>query len=108
MPAFRFPYDSDGVADVLDEAGDYADPEATLTSTRTWEWMHPLSETLTALIDAGLRLDFVHEHYEVPFRMFPILVPSRPGLFGWPDKKWLPLGVSIAATAASVVEPVET
>ena len=98
MPAFRFPYDTDGVADVLDETGDYADPEATLVSTRAWEWMHPLSETLTALIDAGLTLDFVHEHYEHPSKMFPILVPARPGLYGWPDKKWLPLGVSLAAT----------
>jgi len=98
MPAWGYPYDTDGVVDLVDQADDYADESVTLANTRTFEWMHPLGDTITALIEAGLRIDFVHEHYEVPWRIFPSVVPTRPGLFGWPDKKWLPLGVSIAAT----------
>jgi SAM-dependent methyltransferase len=99
MPAFAYPYDTDGVADVVDDTTDYADEAAVLENTRTFEWMHPLGDTLTALIDAGLALEFVHEHYEVPWKIFDSVVPTRDGLFGWPDKKWLPLGVSLSARA---------
>ncbi len=110
MPAFGYPYNTEGAVDIVEDSSDYADEGATLENARSFEWMHPLGETLTALIDAGLRLDFVHEHYEVPWKILPNVVPTRPGLFGWADTKWLPLGVSLAATLVppSVVEPVET
>ena len=101
MPAWGYPYNSGGVADIVDDAGDYADATVSLTNTRTFEWMHPLGDTVTALIDAGLRVEFLHEHYEVPFRIFPSVVPTRPGMFGWADKKWLPLAYSISATRRS-------
>lgn len=96
-PVMTYPYDTDGVVDIVDDDGDYA-TDAVLENTRSFEWMHPLGQTLTALIDAGLRLDFVHEHYELPWKMFDTLTPASPGMFGWPDKKWLPLAVSLAAT----------
>ena len=99
-----YPYDTDGVADVVTDTGDYADETATLAANTAWEWMHPLGQTLTALIEAGLALEFVHEHYEVPWRIFPSATPTRPGLFGLPDKKWVPLAVSLSAVR---VEPVE-
>lgn len=97
MPAWGYPYNSEGVGDVVDDAGDYADQSATLEHTRTVEWMHPLGETVTALIDAGLGIEMLHEHYEVPFRIFPSVVPTRQRMFGWADRKWLPLAYSIAA-----------
>lgn len=82
----------------LDEPGDYADPDAQLAHSRTVEWMHPLGDTLTALVDAGLSLDFVHEHDAVPWQMFSVLEPRGEGLWGWPAAAWLPLGVSLGAT----------
>lgn len=82
----------------LDEPGDYADPDAELAHSRTVEWMHPLGETLTALIEAGLTLDFVHEHDAVPWQMFSVLEPRGDGLWGWPGSPWLPLGMSLGAT----------
>lgn len=99
MPAFAYPYDTDGIADIVEDATDYADRDAVLQNSKTFEWMHPLGDTLTALIDAGLTLDFVHEHYEVPWMIFPSVVPTQDGLFGWPEKKWLPLAVSLSARA---------
>ncbi|MDA0270494.1 MAG: class I SAM-dependent methyltransferase [Chloroflexi bacterium] len=33
-----------------------------LTNQRTFEWNHGLGEVVTAMIDAGLRIEFVHEH----------------------------------------------
>jgi len=35
----------------------------------------------------------------VPWRIFPSVVPTRDGMFGWPDKKWLPLSYSLSAVA---------
>jgi SAM-dependent methyltransferase len=99
LPQYTYPYDTDGVANVVDEGADYADDVAVLTNTRTFEWMHPLSETVTALIDAGLTIEFLHEHYELPWRMFAALGHTPKRMFRWPDKKWLPLAVSIAARA---------
>ncbi len=52
---------------------------------------------MTAVIDAGLRLDWLHEHDAVVWRMFDCLV-EQDGLFRWPDKPWLPLAYSLRAT----------
>lgn len=43
--------------------------------------MHPRGQTVTALIAAGLRIDFVHEHDAVPKRMFANLVERADGLW---------------------------
>jgi SAM-dependent methyltransferase len=97
LPAFAYPYaEPDPV--VIDEQGTYADETARFEHTRTWEWMHPLGETVTRLIDAGLRLDFLHEHYSVPWRMFDELVHREGEGWGWPAQQWLPLGMSLGAT----------
>ncbi len=103
MPTFTYAYDSDGQVDIVHEDGDYADQTVVLENTVTYEWQHPLSETLTALLDVGLHLDFFHEHYELPWQMFEILEPTgvETGLWRWPDTKWLPLGMSIGATKRS-------
>ena len=96
--AMTYPYDSDGVADIVESTSTYAADGVQTEHAKTFEWMHPLSETLTALLDAGLAIDFFHEHYQVPFRMFEVLEPAPGRMFGWPDKKWLPLAMSLAAT----------
>ena len=45
--------------------------------TRTYEWIHPLSDILTALSDAGMTLDWLHEHEFLPYRLFPMMVPAE-------------------------------
>ncbi|MEI5583302.1 MULTISPECIES: class I SAM-dependent methyltransferase [unclassified Agromyces] len=98
LPQFTYPYVADG-PDVLDDPSDYADPDARLEHARTWEWMHPLDEVLGALRDAGLHVESFTEHYEVPWRIFPVTVPKRDGMFGWPDRRWLPLSYEVVASA---------
>ena len=98
MPEFRYAYDTQGRPDIVDEGDDYADAEAVVQNSVTWEWTHPISEVVTALMDAGLQPDWLHEHYELPWQMFRILEPNESGQWTWPDTKWLPLGYSIAAT----------
>ena len=101
-PAGPFPAPRDGYFDtapiVDDDDRDYADPTASIRNAQTVEWMHPLGRTITALIDAGLAIDFVHEHDAVPWQIFNLALPRGDGMWGWPDRAWLPLGVSIAAT----------
>jgi SAM-dependent methyltransferase len=98
LPAFRYPYESDGQVDIVDEPGDYADGDAVLSNTVTWEWSHPISTVLGAVGDAGLQLEFFHEHYEIPWQMYRMLVHTPDNQYTWPDKKWLPLGYSLTAT----------
>jgi SAM-dependent methyltransferase len=94
-----YAYDSEGAVDVIDDGTSYAAEGVVTENTKTFEWMHPLSETVTALLDAGLSIEAFREHYEVPFKMFDTLVESPGKMFTWPDKKWLPLSLSILARA---------
>lgn len=55
------------------DAGDYAEPSADITNNVTYEWPHPVSEVLTALINAGLRIEFLHEFPTTPFRFLPFM-----------------------------------
>lgn len=97
LPEFTFPYRSDG-PELIDEPGDYADPDAQLQHSSTWEWMHPLDEVFGALRAAGLRVDSFTEHHELPWQIFPVVVPKGDGMFGWPDRQWLPLSYELTAS----------
>jgi SAM-dependent methyltransferase len=91
-PGFFAPYFHTGPL-VLDESTDYVDPSARLTNSTTYQWIHPLGSVISALIAAGLRLDWLHEHDAVTWRMFACLSEGADGLFRWPDKPWLPLAL---------------
>ena len=68
-----------------------------LRNARTYAWMHPLGEIVTALIDAGLNLNWLHEHDTVPWQMFEVLVEDAQGMYRWPASAWLPLAFSLRA-----------
>ena len=64
-----------------------------------YEWSHPTSEVLTALIDAGLRIDFLHEFSETSFRFLPFMEPVSDRLFRLSKHHGsVPLVYSIKAT----------
>jgi SAM-dependent methyltransferase len=48
-----------------------------MTMRTTYEWNHGLGEIVTALIDAGMRLDFLHEHKELAWQGLPWMVSSE-------------------------------
>ena len=58
----------------FEEDGSYADRSATLRHRTTYSWPHPVSDVLTALIDAGLRIEFFHEF---PFSVEPYMSDMR-------------------------------
>jgi len=96
LPGFFAPY-FDRAALVLDDPSDYLDQSAKLANARTMTWQHPLSAVHGALRDAGLAIDWLHEHPRLTWRMFRGLVKDAEGLWAWPDRAWLPLGYSLWA-----------
>ncbi len=53
-----------------------------LARSRTCEWNHGLGEILTAVVEAGLRIGFVHEHRDLPWRTLPMMEPVGPDTHG--------------------------
>jgi SAM-dependent methyltransferase len=81
-----------------DRADDYADPTAHLKNSRTVEFLHPISDVIMALINAGLRIDRFHEHDSIAWQAFAQLHRRGPNDHVWPDKPWLPLSYSLRAS----------
>lgn len=52
----------------FEEAGTYADLEATTAHNVTREWNHTLADVIGAVLAAGLRLETFHEH---DYTLFP-------------------------------------
>ena len=81
----------------FDNPCDYADPSASLQNSRTREWLHPLSDVIGGLLEAGLVLQSFAEHDRVAWKMFDCLVGDNATGFAWPDKPWWPLAYSLRA-----------
>lgn len=81
---------------------DYADDSASLNHHDSYEWNHSLGEIVTAVIDAGLGIEFLHEQDWTVYRALPWLVETERGVWrlperdGNPDRR-LPLMFSLRA-----------
>jgi SAM-dependent methyltransferase len=82
--------------------GSYADPDAPVTEPVEYAWQHSMGEIVTSLAAAGLRIEYLHEHPWVPWKMFPFMVETEAGSGVWrlpaPDDARLPLLFSLKAT----------
>jgi SAM-dependent methyltransferase len=96
LPGYYAPYFSREPI-LEDDDRDYADDVGRLRNTCAYAWIHPLSDIITRLLEAGLTLSWLHEHACVPWRMFETLVKGHEGMYRWPDKPWLPLAFSLKA-----------
>jgi SAM-dependent methyltransferase len=91
----------DSNALVFDDPGTYAELEAKTVNDRTEEWQHPLSEVITAVIDAGLVLELVREHDFTVTPRWPLL-EERDGVLRMPaGGPRLPLMYSLLARLPS-------
>jgi SAM-dependent methyltransferase len=83
---------------VFDEPGTYADLEAKTTHNRSIEWTHGLGSVVSALIDAGLRIELLHEHDHTLFPRWPMLRREADGAYRFPHATpSLPLMYSLRA-----------
>ena len=54
-PIYDFFHKPDPIA--FDDTSVYSDPDATVKTVRSYEWIHPVGDVVTALIDADCRLN---------------------------------------------------
>ncbi len=95
-----YPYWSHAEPLTFDVHGSYADPDAVTDVTLVEHgWDHSLGEIVTGLIDAGLRIDFLHEFDFCEWKL-DFLVEGEDGRWRLPadTKGQLPLFFSIRAT----------
>lgn len=92
------PYFRRGAEHYAPGGGDYAVPEAEVT-TESYEWTHTLGDIVTSLARAGLRISFMHEH---PFADWPFNAALQRGDDGYfrldAQTAPIPLMYSIKAT----------
>lgn len=79
----RYSYFGDGRAQSWDDESTYAGA-GTVAHARTYEWPHPLSEIIGALLGAGLRLLHFDEGKTLPWRFSPRMVEVPHG-YAWPE-----------------------
>ena len=78
--------------------GSYAALDASTVNNVTWEWTHPVGEVVTAIIDAGLQLEFLHEHAMSLWQRFPFLERHGDGTYHLPpEQPSLPMMYSLRA-----------
>ena len=69
-----------------------------LASPETREWIHPVSEIVGSLLNAGLRLEFLHEHDCLVWPACPSMTKGGDGLYRLPpDVVPFPLSLSLMA-----------
>lgn len=83
-----------------ENAHDYAEPDVTLTHFKSHEWQHTLGEVVTVLAEAGLRIEFLHEHDKLVWAGVPSL-ERRDRFYMAPEgAPRLPLSYSLKARKA--------
>jgi SAM-dependent methyltransferase len=84
---------------VWDEPGTYADPDARTQHNLTYEWTHGLGEVVTSIIEAGLRLDFLHEFDYTGYQRWPFLEKTAEEVYRLPaGMPSIPLAYTLKAT----------
>ncbi|MFH2055150.1 MAG: methyltransferase domain-containing protein [bacterium] len=96
-PTPHFPYFSLQEPLRFEDEWSYAGPHLGEKSVN-FEWPHPLSEIINSLLEAGLRLEYLHEFPYCTFQSHPFLVQGDDGFWRYPEKpNSLPLMFSIKA-----------
>lgn len=82
-----------------DEPGSYADPDATTTHHHSLTWHHGLGAVVTALAQAGLRIELLHEHSYTLRARWPFCERQPDRTYHMPPgRPQVPLLYSIMAT----------
>jgi SAM-dependent methyltransferase len=84
---------------LFDDPGTYADLEAHTDHNRTEEWVHPLGDVVSAVIDAGLAVELLHEHDHTLFPRWPFLEKDGDSYRFPAGRPRLPLMYSLRARA---------
>ena len=81
------------------EGGEPSYAGSEIIESPVYEWHHSLGEIVTALIGAGLRIEYLHEFPFSSYRAFPMMKKDDDGLWRFPEHNdSLPQLFSIRAT----------
>jgi SAM-dependent methyltransferase len=95
--AYRYPYFLNGAMH-FDFDGTYTDSDAKLNNREDYEWNYRLGDVVTALIDAGLTVEFLHEHPFTVYQQLPFLEKIEKGIWRFPNgEEPIPLMFSLKA-----------
>lgn len=96
-PQIAYPYFNTGMPIRFDEAGSYAIRDSSTSHNTTYEFTHSLSDIIMSLINAGLKIDFFHEHPFTVWKHFPDM-EKKGRYYTW--KHNIPLLFSLKASKA--------
>ena len=84
---FDWPWRSTGAsgAQGYDTPVTYAGDGRAMTNAKTYEWVHPISEIISALHGNAMQLDFFHEHETLPWPAVSAMVPAPGRMYRLPD-----------------------
>ena len=96
---FRYPYFTRPEALRFETQGSYADLNAEVAQDVHYGWVHDLGEIVSVLCDAGLRIEFLHEHAHGIEPQFPWMRKDEEGRWRLPEgMPEIPLLFSLKAT----------
>ena len=97
-PRLRYPYFNHEVQ-IYPVQGSYANPSAHTETKESYEWNYPLGDVITALAQAGLHIEYMHEFPFIGYPMYPFLEKGEDGMYRLPGKYGeIPLSFSIRAS----------
>lgn len=96
-PELKYHYNQDEV--IYEEyQGTYADQDSVMIS-KEYGWNHGLGEVISSLSEAGLRIDFMREHDQSPYNVFPNLIKADNNMYQMKDQLY-PMIFELKATKA--------
>jgi len=101
-PRFVSPYFGDGQPIAVPTRGSYADRSTPVSKAVSYQYAHSLGEIIGALLNAGLRLDWLREFPLCPYQRLAGMVDNGDGYWRFPEgTPALPLLFSLRATKGS-------
>ena len=94
----RYPYFHEEKPLEFDFDGSYASGKAKLLNKKEYVWIHDMGYIVNSLINAGLRIEFIHEYPFVSWKMFPFLEEKEVGWWHLPNRfQKIPLTFTLRA-----------
>ncbi|MHA1226457.1 MAG: class I SAM-dependent methyltransferase [Candidatus Hodarchaeales archaeon] len=94
----RYPYFHDEKPLEFDYEFSYAEGNVKLKNTKEYGWTHDLGYIVNSLIQAGLRIEFIHEYLFSSWKAFPFLEEKEDGWWHLPENlPQIPLTLTIKA-----------
>jgi SAM-dependent methyltransferase len=81
----RYPYFQPAEPQRFEDVGGSYAVAARLEHDVTYEWAHPIGEVVTAIVQAGLQIEFLHEVDYTEFKQFPFMVEEPEGVWRLPE-----------------------